>query len=51
VTPDHLGTIKRARVIREKAILYGDNETGDDIVERIAQIQEQLKGPLMLVQA
>jgi chaperonin GroEL len=43
ITPEHFGSIKRARVSREKAILFGNNETGKDIVERISQIKEQLK--------
>lgn len=43
VTLDHFGTIRRARVTREKAILFGDNLTGDDISNRIKQIQDQLK--------
>lgn len=42
VTPDNFGTIKGARLSREKAILYGDNSTGDAIAERIKQIQDQL---------
>lgn len=42
ITPDDFGTIKGARLSREKAILYGDNATGDAIAERIKQIQDQL---------
>jgi chaperonin GroEL len=44
ITQDHFGSVKRARVSREKAILFGDNQTGDEISERISQLQEQLKG-------
>jgi chaperonin GroEL len=43
VTLNDLGKIKAARISRERAILYGDNSTGDAIAERIAAIQEQLK--------
>lgn len=43
VTPADFGVIRRARISREKAILYGDNSTGDAIAERIKQIQDQLK--------
>lgn len=43
VTPADFGTVKAARISREKAILYGDNTTGDAISERIKQIQDQLK--------
>lgn len=42
ITADHFGSVKRARISREKAILFGDNETGDAIAERIKQIQDQL---------
>lgn len=43
VTPDDFGVIKGARIGRDKAILYGNNSTGDAIADRIAQIQDQLK--------
>lgn len=42
VTIEDFGTIKGARVSREKAILFGDNRTGDAIADRIAQIKKQL---------
>lgn len=42
VTADDFGIVKRASVSREKAILFGDNSTGDAISERIKQIQDQL---------
>lgn len=44
VTVDHFGKVKRARITREKAILFGDNETGDAISDRIAKIKDQLNG-------
>lgn len=43
VTLEHFGSIKRARITREKAILFGDNSTGNAISDRIKQIQDQLK--------
>jgi chaperonin GroEL len=39
---DNFGTIKGARISREKAILFGDNHTGDAISDRISVIQKQL---------
>jgi chaperonin GroEL len=36
------GQVRSARVTREKAILFGDNSTGDAIVDRIKNIQDQL---------
>ena len=38
------GTVKKARISRDKAVLFGDNSTGDAIVERIRLIKEQLNG-------
>lgn len=43
VTLEAFGSIKRARITREKAILYGDNSTGNAISERIKQLKAQLK--------
>lgn len=43
VTQADFGNVKRARISNERAILFGDNETGDAISERIKQIQDQLK--------
>lgn len=40
---EDFGTIKGARVSRERAVLFGDNSTGDAIADRIKQIQDQLK--------
>lgn len=42
VSLDDFGTIKGARVNRDKSILFGDNATGDAIAERIKMIKEQL---------
>jgi chaperonin GroEL len=42
ITLDDLGTIKGARLNRDRSILYGDNKTGDAIAERIKAIKEQL---------
>lgn len=42
VTLADFGTIKGARVSREKAVLFGDNSTGDAISDRVKTIQEQL---------
>jgi chaperonin GroEL len=42
VTLEDFGQIKRARISREKAILFGDNSTGDAISDRIVAIQKQL---------
>lgn len=46
VTLDDFGTIKRSRISRDKAILFGNNETGDAIAGRIASIREQMKGEM-----
>jgi chaperonin GroEL len=45
--PEDLGTLKSARVSRDKAILFGNNETGDAIAGRIAAIEQQLARPDM----
>lgn len=39
---EDFGTIKGARISKDKAILFGDNATGDAIAERIKLIKEQL---------
>lgn len=39
---EDFGTVKGARITREKAVLFGDNQTGDEISNRIKVIQEQL---------
>jgi chaperonin GroEL len=44
VTIEDFGTIKGARLSRDKAILFGDNKTGDAIAERIKAIKEQMSG-------
>lgn len=41
---DYYGTIRRARLSREKAILFGDNKTGDEISNRISKIKKLLDG-------
>jgi len=46
ISLDDFGTIKRARVSRDKTILFGDNSTGLEIVARISQIKEQMKGEM-----
>lgn len=43
ITEADFGVVKGARISREKAILYGDNSTGDEIAERVKSIQDQLK--------
>lgn len=40
---DDFGKVKRARINRERAVLFGDNSTGDAIAERIKLLQDQLK--------
>jgi chaperonin GroEL len=45
VTLDTFGTVKAARISRERAILFGDNETGDAIADRIADVKKQLDDP------
>lgn len=42
VTSEYSGSIKKARISRDKSTLYGDNHTGDDIASRIAEIKKQL---------
>lgn len=42
VTLDWFGKSKAVRVSREKAIIYGDNETGDAIADRIKLIKDQM---------
>ena len=43
VSFDDFGQIKRSRITRDKAILFGDNEkTGKDIVSRIETIKKQM---------
>lgn len=41
---EDFGTVKGARVSRDKAILFGDNSTGDAIANRIAKIKKQMDG-------
>ena len=43
---DDFGTIKRSRISRDKAILFGDNSTGEEIADRISTIREQMKGEM-----
>jgi chaperonin GroEL len=44
VTVEHSGTIKKARIGRDKATVYGDNDvTGKAITERISVIREQME--------
>jgi chaperonin GroEL len=43
ISINDFGTIKRARISRDKAILFGDNSTGDAISGRIKLIQDQMK--------
>lgn len=42
VKADDLGMVKRARISRDQAILFGTNDTGDAIAERIAVIDKQM---------
>jgi chaperonin GroEL len=43
VSLDDFGSVKRSRIGRDKAILFGDNKTGKAIVERISQIKHQIE--------
>lgn len=43
VSLDDFGTLKRARVSRDRAILFGDNETGNAIADRIKSIKDQIQ--------
>lgn len=43
VTQEYSGKIKRARIGRDKSTLFGDNETGHAIADRIASIKDQMK--------
>lgn len=43
---EDFGSVKRSRISRDKAILFGDNETGRAIADRIVAIREQLKNDL-----
>lgn len=40
---EDFGTIKGARISREKAILFGDNSTASEIIDRIAVIKKQIE--------
>lgn len=40
---EDFGTLKGARVSQSKAILFGDNSTGDSIADRIKLIKDQLE--------
>lgn len=42
ITVEYSGSIKKARIGRDKATLFGNNETGDAIAERIKSIREQI---------
>lgn len=42
VSVEDFGTIKGARISQAKAILFGDNSTGDAIAERIKLIKDQM---------
>lgn len=42
VTLEDFGTIKGARVSKDRAILFGNNSTGDAIAERIKLIKDQM---------
>lgn len=46
VSLNDFGVVKRSRISREKAILFGDNHTGNEIVDRIISIREQMKGEM-----
>lgn len=41
---DYYGAIRRVRLNRDKAILFGDNKTGNEITDRITKIKKQLTG-------
>lgn len=43
INDDTFGSVKKARVSRDKATLFGDNATGKEIAQRIANIREQIK--------
>lgn len=43
VTLEHSGSIKRANIARNKAILFGDNSTGKAITSRIALLKDQME--------
>lgn len=43
VTLDAFGTVNTARINRDRAILFGDNKTGDEITDRIVAIQQQME--------
>ena len=40
---EDFGTVKGSRVNRDRAVLFGDNKQGDQIAERISQIQKQME--------
>lgn len=42
ITVEYSGSIKKALIARDKATLFGNNETGDAIAERIKSIREQI---------
>jgi chaperonin GroEL len=46
ITVADFGKIRGARINRDRAILFGDNETGDAIAERIKAIKEQMKADI-----
>lgn len=43
ITLGYSGSIKKARIGRDKSTLYGDNHTGDAIADRITEIKKQMK--------
>lgn len=43
VTLEDFGTAKRANISRDKAIVFGDNKTGNEIAERIKTIDREIK--------
>lgn len=44
VTLEFAGSVKKATIGRDKATLFGNNETGDAIAERIKTIKEEMAG-------
>lgn len=41
VALEDFGTVKKARIARDKAVLFGDNATGKEIADRINTIKQQ----------
>ena len=42
ISIEDFGTVKGSRISRDKAILFGDNKTGNEIAERIKTIKDQM---------